>query len=249
MGRNEWLTVMMVLGMAISSAAQDATEIIRNADRHLRGETQYSEMTMTLERPDWTRSISMKVWMKGLDYSLILITAPARDEGTAFLKRGNEVWNWLPAVENVIKIPPSMMTQSWMGSDFTNDDLVKESSIVMDYDHTIVAEETIRGYACWKIELIPHEDAAVVWGKLYIWVAKDVPNQLRIEYYDEMGELVNIMTLEDIKMMDDREIPTRLIMEPVDKPGHRTIMVTETIEFNRNIPQSFFSEQNMKRVR
>ncbi|MGK7371085.1 MAG: outer membrane lipoprotein-sorting protein, partial [Candidatus Halalkalibacterium sp. M3_1C_030] len=110
--------------------AQDATEIVKRADEKMRGESSRAEITMEIIRPTWSRSISMKAWSLGMDYSLILVTAPARDEGTAYLKRGNEIWNWLPDINRTIKMPPSMMSQSWMGSDFSNNDLVEESSIV-----------------------------------------------------------------------------------------------------------------------
>ncbi|MDZ7808203.1 MAG: outer membrane lipoprotein-sorting protein [Gracilimonas sp.] len=115
--------------------AQNATEIVRKMDEKMRGESLEAEVTMTIVRPNWSREVSMKSWSRGTEYSMILITAPARDRGTAFLKRGNEIWNWVPSVGRTIKMPPSMMMQSWMGSDFTNDDLVRESSSVTDYDH------------------------------------------------------------------------------------------------------------------
>src|SRR5690606_1606609 len=98
-------------------------------------------------------------WGKGDELALILVTAPARDKGTAFLKRGNEIWNWQPSIDRTVKMPPSMMAQSWMGSDFTNDDLVKHSSVVNDFDHTLLGSETIEGRACHKIEMIPKESA------------------------------------------------------------------------------------------
>lgn len=244
------LAMIGILFVVIAASAQpDAKEIVRKADEHLRGQTNKAEMTMRLERPDWSREISMKSWSKGTDQALILITAPARDEGTTFLKRGNEVWNWVPAVEKVIKIPPSMMMQSWMGSDFTNDDLVKESSIVEDYTHTLIGDTTIAGRDCWKIQMIPDEDAAVVWGKVLIWIDKKENLQLRVEYFDEDEELINVMEMSDIKMMGGRLIPARMEMSPVDEPGNKTILTYQALDFNIQIKDSFFSEQNMKRVR
>ena len=232
-----------------SLRAQDATEIMKKADQHMRGKTMYSEMTMKVVRPDWSRETSMKSWSKGADYSLILITAPARDKGTAFLKRKSEIWNWLPSVEKVIKIPPSMMMQSWMGSDFTNDDLIKESSVVYDYTHKIVGDSTMGGQDCYKLELIPKPDAAVVWGKLFVWVKKDEPIELRVEFYDEDLELVNIQTLSDIQTMGGRRIPTKFTITPVDKEGHATMLIFKAAEFDKPIKDSFFSEQQMKRIR
>ncbi|MBN2564155.1 MAG: outer membrane lipoprotein-sorting protein [Candidatus Eisenbacteria bacterium] len=232
-----------------AAAMPDATELVAQADQHMRGDTQYAEMTMTVVRPDWSREISMKAWSKGSDYALVLITGPARDKGTAFLKRGTQMWNWLPSVERVIKISPSMMLQPWMGSDFTNDDLVRESSIVNDYTHAIAGEDTAGGRDCWKIELTPKPDAAVVWGKVIMWIEKSEPIQVRLEYYDESGALVNTEALKDVKMCGGRKIPTMMTMKPVDKPGHSTILSFENCEFNTPIDDSFFSEQNMKRLR
>lgn len=230
-------------------AGQDATEIVRRADHHLRGTTSFAEFTMKLVRPDWSREITMKSWTKGTRKSLILITAPARDKGTAFLKLGNEVWNWVPAVERVIKIPPSMMSQSWMGSDFTNDDLVKESSIVEDYTHTVVGDTTLVGRPCWKIEMIPKPDAAVVWGKVIIWISRQDDLELREEFYDEDGVLINVMRMSEIKTLGGRLLPSVLEMTPQDKPGNQTLLIYGDARFDEPIDDGFFSEQNMKRVR
>jgi outer membrane lipoprotein-sorting protein len=226
----------------------DATTLVTRADQHMRGDTQYAEMTMKVVRPDWSRETSMKAWTKGREYALILITAPPRDKGTAFLKRGTDMWNWLPTVERTIKISPSMMLQPWMGSDFTNDDLVRESSVVGDYTHAIAGEDTVDGRACWKLELTPKPDAPVVWGKVLMWIAKAEPIELKAEYYDEGGALVNTESLTQIKSLGGRDIPTLLTMTPIDKPGHATVLTIESCTFNTPIDDSFFSEQNMKRL-
>jgi outer membrane lipoprotein-sorting protein len=136
-----------------------------------------------------------------------------------------------------------------MGSDFTNDDLVRMNSIVDDYDQGILGSEVIEGYECYKIELIPHEDAAVVWGKVMLWVSKDEYYELRAEYYDEDGELVNIMTSRDIRQMGDRKLPAVMTMVPADKPGQKTIMEMVDVEFNIPVSEDFFSQQNMKNIR
>ena len=142
-----------------------------------------------------------------------------------------------------------MMSQSWMGSDFTNDDLVKMNSIVEDYDHTITGSENVGGYDCFKIQLIPHEDAAVVWGKIILWIDKDEYYEMKVEYYDEDMKLVTIQTAGNIKQFGDRKLPSYMEMIPVDKPGQKTIINTDEAEFNVEIPESFFSQQNMKQVK
>ena len=229
--------------------AQDAKEIVKKANDLALGRTSQGTNTMTLIRPDWKREVSMKIWSKGIDYYMILITAPAREKGQVFLKRKNEMWNWVPSINKIIKIPPSMMAQSWMGSDFTNDDLLKESSIVMDYNQTIIGSDSVEGYDCYKIELIPKPEAAVVWGKVIVWIAKENYYQLKAEYYDEIETLINTQYGTEIEKVGDRNLPTKLTMIPADKEGNQTILKLVNMEFDKNIPTSFFSQQNMKKIR
>jgi len=227
----------------------DAREIVRRANDLARGLNSYTTASMQIVRPDWTREMTMKSWSLGTDYYMILITAPARDKGQVFLKRENDMWNWVPRVQRAVKIPPSMMNQSWMGSDFTNNDLVRIDSLVIDYTHEILAEETIEGYETYQIELMPLPEAPVVWGRVVLWIAKTEYFMLRAEFYDEDGELINRQTASEVRSMDDREIPTRMVMEDARKPGHQTIMVTETADFHFDVDEAFFSQQQMRTVR
>lgn len=233
----------------ISQAQVNAKEIIRKSDEKLRGQSSTSTMKMTIVRPTWTREIQMKSWSKGTDYSLTLVTAPARDKGTAFLKREKEIWNWQPTIDRVIKLPPSMMMQSWMGSDFKNDDLVRESSAVEDYTHELLGEETIEGLPCYKIQMIPKEDAPVVWGKVICWVDKVDYMQLKTTFHDEDGYLVNTMYGKDIKELDGKRLPGRLEVVPEEEEGHKTVIEYLSLKFDQALKESFFSLQNMKRVR
>jgi len=226
-----------------------AKEIIKKADDKGRGLTNQGTMTLTIVRPDWTRSISLKSWSKGTEYSLIYITAPVKEKGQVFLKRQKDMWNWVPSIERMIKIPPSMMMQSWMGSDYTNDDLVKESSVVVDYTHKLLGKETIRDQECYKIELIPLPDAPVAWGKVITWITVVGFNQWKAEYYDEDMEIINILNAYNIKRMGDRDIPTKLEIEPVGKKGNKTILEMTSAVFNKPIADSFFSLQNMKTIK
>ncbi len=243
-------TLWLVLSLITSFlSAQNATEIIEKVDQKMRGNSSSSNMSMQIIRPDWSREISMKGWSLGTEFSLILITAPARDQGTAFLKREKELWNWQPTIDRVVKLPPSMMTQSWMGSDFTNDDLVKESSIVHDYNHFIRGDTTITDRDAWKLELIPREDAPVVWGRILIYVSKADYIELLVKYYDEDDFLINTMILSDIREMGGRVIPTRMDMIPAENPEHRTVILYNDIQFDIGIREDFFSIQKMKRIR
>jgi len=248
------LSALLLVALATASAGLagqdiDAREIVRRANDLARGLNSYSTASMQIVRPGWTREMAMESWSLGTDYYMILITAPARDKGQVFLKRENDMWNWVPRIQRSVKIPPSMMNQSWMGSDFTNNDLVRVDSLVIDYTQTIIGEETIEGYATYQIELMPLPEAPVVWGRVLLWIAQDEYFMLRAEYYDEDGELINRQTASDVKLMDDREIPTRMVMEDAKKPGHRTIMITETVDFHIDVDEAFFSQQQMRRVR
>jgi outer membrane lipoprotein-sorting protein len=245
-----WLILLTFLGASLSLSAQmDATAIVQKADEKLRGVTSKSTLKMTIVRPNWTREVQMKSWSKGNDYSLTLVTAPARDKGTAFLKRDQEIWNWQPTIDRVIKMPPSMMMQSWMGSDLKNDDLVRESSIVEDYSHRLLGEESVEGLTCYKIELIPQEDAPVVWGKVISWIDKSDFMQLKTEFYDEDDYLVNTIYGKAVKTMDGKKLPSVMEVVPAEEEGHKTILEYVSLEFDDPIPTSFFSIQNMKRVR
>ena len=242
--------VSIIILLAVNFlTAQNAKEIVKKSDELLRAKSSYSEMTMKIIKPNWSRELTMKIWALEPDYALVLITKPAKDKGMVTLKRKMEVWNWIPSVHRIIKIPPSMMLQSWMGSDFTNDDLVRQSSIVQDYNHSIAGEDTIDGYSCYKILMIPKPDAGVVWGKIFLWISQKKLLQLKADYFDEDNVLVKTMRGSNVKKMDGRLIPTHWEMIPVDKPGQKTVMDYLDIKFNIKIDESFFSQQNMKRVR
>jgi outer membrane lipoprotein-sorting protein len=246
------LFFLLAAGTFATATGQDLSpkEIVRLADEKFNGEkTSTSLMAMTIVRPTWQRTIEFKNWTSGKEYALTLITAPAKEKGQTFLKRQNEMWSWNPTISRLIKLPPSMMSQGWMGSDYTNDDILKESSVVNDYDHEIVGEEEINGRLCYKIKMVAKENAAVIWGHQLRWIDKKDFLFLKSELYDEDGYLVRTENGMDIKNMDGRMIPTRIELVPADEEGQKTIIEIKQIEFNKPINDSFFSQQNMKRVR
>jgi outer membrane lipoprotein-sorting protein len=237
------------MGISLTGWAQNAEDIIRKADEKYRGKlTAYSEMAITVVRPKWKRTMKMKSWSKGEDYSLILMTSPAKEKGIVFLKRIKEVWNWVPSIERTIKLPPSVMMQSWMGTDFTNDDLVKESSTINDYTHSILPDSTILDRKCWKIQLIPKPEAPVVWGRVILYIDQVDFIQLRGEFYDEDGYLINLMKADEIKELGGQLVASRWEMIPVEKKGHKTIMEFINIQFDAPINDRFFTTYNMKKV-
>lgn len=252
------ITVLIVLTFILtafictakqSSAAMTALDIIKKCDDLMRGKTSHITADMQVITPNWQRTISMENWSRGTEDFFIHITDPAREKGTTFLKKGNLLYQWLPSAEMEIKITPSMMLQSWMGSDFTNDDLVKESSLVNDYTHKITAEEKKHDEDCWKIECTPKPDAPVVWGKLIVWVRKKDFIINEEEFYNEKGELIKKLSFYDIKKANDRWFPTRWEMIPLNKPGHKTVYMVNTMEFNTNINNNIFTKQNMRKPR
>jgi len=243
------LLFTVILFFSYFVSAQSSTEILQKSEDNLRGKSTIAEMKMTIQRPKWTREMEMKVWAKGEDYSLIYLKSPKREAGTTFLKREKEIWNWVPNIERVVKMPPSMMMQSWMGSDFTNDDLVRSSSILDDYEHELSGETVINEMECFEITLIPKPEAPVVWGMVKMWISKEDYIQLKVEFYDEDEFLVNKMEMSDIIDTDGRKFPAKMVITPEEEPENKTIIEYINIEFDPEIDESIFTVQNMKRVR
>jgi len=250
--KTKLLTIFLLSGMAITVFGQGLSpkEIIRKADDKFNGEkTSTGIMAMTIVRPTWERTIEFKNWTSGRDYALTLITAPAKDKGQSFLKRQNEMWNWNPTISRLIKLPPSMMSQGWMGSDYTNDDILKESSVVNDYEHELIGEEEVGGRLCYKIKMVAKEEAPVIWGHQIRWIDKKDFLFLKSELYDEDSYLVRTETGSEIKLMDGRLVTSRIELIPAEEEGRKTIIEMKDMKFNEPIKESFFSQQNMKRVR
>jgi len=243
------ILVLLICSFSFFADAQDAKEILQKSEDVLRGSSTIAELKMTIVRPKWTREMQLKLWAKGDDYSLIYLKSPKRDAGTTFLKRDKEIWNWLPNIERVVKMPPSMMMQSWMGSDFTNDDLVRSSSVIDDYDQQLSGETEIDGRLAYEIELIPKPEAPVVWGKVKTWISKEDYLQLKIEFYDEDDYLVNVMEMSDIKEMGGRLLPAKMTITPEEEPENQTIIEYLNIVFDTEIAEETFTVPFMKRVR
>ena len=243
------IKLLIALFICINSYSQSALEIIEKSDAKLRGESSYSVITITIVRPKWQKTMTMKSWSVGTDYSVSLVTSPAKEKGSVFLKRKNEVWNYLPSLERTIKLPPSMMTQSFMGTDLTNDDLVKQSSMVVDYSHKILEEETVEGLKCWKLELLPNEEATVVWGKLIVWIDQSDYMQLKVEFYDEDEELVNLMNGYNFKMFGNKKLTSKIEFIPLEDEGNKTVIEYNSWEFDQKIPSNYFTTQYVSRLK
>ncbi len=233
----------------------DGNAVIKKLDELMRGDSNYSEMKMTIYNPAWPgpRSYEMKGWEDTKnDKSFIRITSPARDRGKAFLKVNKVFKVYIPSErENKpMTIPPSLMLQPWMGSDFTNDDLVRQSSILDDYTQTVEGVETVAlGKTLIRVRLDPRPDAAVVWGKIVYWVRAADYLPTRQVYYDEDGVAVREMLLSEVKTMGDRELPTRWEMVSLeeDKAGRRTVLELQKMEFNVELDDKTFTDKNLTR--
>ena len=236
--------------MTFNICAQDANQILKNSEQKIQGiKSSYQEMMIKIVRPKWSKEMTMKGWSIGEDYFTSVVLSPAKEKGTVFLKRENEVWNYIPSIERTIKLPPSMMMQNWMGTDFTNDDLVQRSSITDDYTNSIIGNEIIDGLDCWIIELIPNEDAAVVWGKLVMWIDKRDYMQLKTQFFDEYDEMTSIMTGKAIKNFDGKKLPAIIEFVPLDKEGNKTIVERLVWKFDIDINERFFLPNYMKNLR
>jgi len=233
----------------IPAAAIEVDELIRHIDRLWRGETSHATMSMSVKTQRYERNMTMEAWSRGKDYSLVLIRQPVKDRGIATLKVETNIWNYLPKINRVTKIPPSMMSGSWMGSHFTNDDLIKESTYEDDYDSVISFEGEMDGIVIYEITSLPKEDAAVVWGKVIMRIAQETLAPLKALYFDEEGLQVRTLTFDQNQQIDERTVPMRLSLKLEEKPDESTVITYRDIRFGIPLDNAFFSLQNLQRRR
>ena len=231
------------------AARPTAREIVDRVDRMLRGASSRGDLLMEIATEHWTRSLEMRVWSLGTAYALVRVTAPAREAGSATLKVNEEVWNYLPRVDRTIKVPPSLMMGSWMGSHFTNDDLVKESRMIDDYEIATGYEGDRDGVAVWELVLTPKPAAAVVWGKVVEQVRQADLMPTWARYYDERGNLVRTMTFSDFRRFGGRLVPSVAVVRPTDKPTERTTIRYRDLAFDVPLTPDFFSLRNLQQRR
>lgn len=240
------LTMCFLFIFSSSAFALTALEIIKKSQDITRGKSSKGTMEMDIVKPEWQRKLVMDFWEKGKNKFFSLITSPKKEKGVSSLKIDKSMWNYLPKIEKVMKIPPSLMSQSWLGSDFTNDDLVKETSIEDDFTHKLLGEEVMDGLLSYKLELIPKPTAAVVWGKIIFYVDKKNFLPVREEFYSEKGVMERLMKFSDVKMMHGRLMPAKMEMIPLNKPNQSTTLIYKDIEFDIEISDDIFSLRNMK---
>ena len=239
------LLVIPVLGLA---QERDAKSIVRDAIDHWRGVSSYTEMTMIIHRPDWERSMTMRAWTKGDDRSLVRVVEPKKDRGNGTLTDDNSMWSYSPKINRVIKIPSSMMGQSWMGSDFSNKDVARADEIVNEYEHSLLSTEEVDGIVVYEIEAIPHEDAAVVWGSEVLRIREDHV-VLEHSFFDQDGELVKSLQTMEITDMGGRTIAKRQRMNKADKPDEWTEIQVIDVDYDVELKDSLFTLSNLRNPR
>ncbi len=241
------LALSAVLWSEFAHARNPATDIIRRGETRMRGRTVQSLMVMKISRPDFTRELKLRAWTSGDQRALVEILEPVKETGIASLRVGDQMWNYLPKSDQTVRVPPSMMLQSWMGSDFTNDDLVKASSLVRDYRHRIVSQA--KGPPGSVLVLcVPKPGAPVVWGKILHWARKGDNLPLRQEFYDETGKLVRTMIFSAFKKVDDRVVPTRIRVTRADAPNETTVVEYKKMLYDRTLPNSLFNRNLLRQI-
>lgn len=240
---------LLLFILALPVPAIEVDELIRHIDRLWRGETSHASMTMAVKTQRYQRTMTMEAWSRGNDYSLVVIQKPIKDRGIATLKVKENIWNYLPKINRVTKVPSSMMSGSWMGSHFTNDDLVQESTFEDDYTSSITFEGTQNGQLIYELTSIPKPNAAVVWGKVVMQINQKNLSPYRARYYDEDGLLIRTMLFDQIKQIGKRTVPMRMSLQPEDKPDESTVITYNDIAFEVPLEESFFSLQNLQKRR
>ena len=241
------LVILASLASATTAQAQtDPLEIINRVQDLYRGASSHGVATMEVVTENWSREVTIELWSLGEDYSLVRIQAPTKEAGTATLMADEGIWNYLPKVDRTIKVPASMLGGSWMGSHFTNDDLLQESRLADDYDVELTFEGERDGVSVWDLTLTPKPEAAVVWGRVDYTVRQSDFNPHRVAYYDEDGELARSMEWSEYENFGGRVMPKLMDMRPADKPDERTTLRYDELEFDVDIDESFFSLRTLQ---
>ena len=224
----------------------EVEDIIRRIDELYRSKTSQAEIEMHIVSPHYERTLKMQVWTKGMDRTFIRITSPKKEQGVATLRIKNEMWNYLPKVNKTMKISPSMMMGSWMGSDFTNDDLVRESSLIDDYTYQVVTPEKASEDLLY-VELIPKEDSAIVWGKIMTAVRSKDYIPMWQHFYDEKGKLMRVLNFKEVKKFGRKTVPSVMEMIPQNKKGHKTVVRWVSAKFDTRIEDKIFTRRNLQK--
>ena len=246
--RSLFLIIALLFSASLPAQDIDPRQLVRDAMEYWRGLTSYTEMIMTIHRPDWERSMTMRSWSEGDKLSLVRVIEPKKDAGNGTLLNDNNMWTYTPKINRIIKVPSSMMSQSWMGSDFSNKDIAKSTDIIDQYDHELERQEEIDGHMYYTITSVPHEDAAVVWGKEVLTVRDDYV-LMEQQFWDQDGELVKSMKTLEVEEMGGRQVAKIMRMGKLDTPDEWTEITSNSIEFDVDMPANTFTLSNLRNPR
>ena len=255
-----WIGIVLLLAAPCSAQAPgkgpdtfmkdgklDLEAVVKHFEDLYRSDSSISVAELTVTRPRTTRAMTMKIWTKGRDKALILIQQPVREAGTATLKVDDNLWNFLPRIKRTIRIPPSMMLASWMGTDFTNDDLVRESSFIDDYEYRLAGRSN--DPAGWVVGFDARPGLVGLWNRIELVVSEDGTIPVQARYYDRKNRLARTMRWDDVRELDGRRLPVHMTLVPEDEAGHKTEMLYRTIQFDVDVPESTFSLSNLEQQR
>ena len=239
--------ILILLNIPVAHGA-DARSIVEDSFKYMRGNASIATVIMTIHRPDWERTMKIKAWTRGKKNSLFYIQSPPKDHGNGTLKKSREMWMYNPKVNRVIKVPPSMMSQSWMGSDFSNNDLAKSDSFVNDYTHSIVGTEIHEGKKVTIIQSMPKADAPVIWGMQVLKIREDLI-WLSQEFFDEDLKSVKLMTTLEIQLMGGKLYPKVWRMRETDTKDRFTQLTYSSLTFKSDLPDSLFTLTSLRKAR
>lgn len=233
---------------AHKSTELTAEEILSKAERNVTATATIATLRITASRPKWSKTITLKTWTKGMEYAAAYILSPEKDKGTVYLKNKNDVWNYLPKINKTVKLPANLMSQNWMGTDLSTDDLVRLSNLTKDYTAKRIEGKTVSGRECYGIQLDPKPDADVLWGRLKVYIDKQDYLQLQTTFYDEDLEVVNVLLGGEIKDFNGVKIPSKFYMVPAGRKGMNTKLEYLDADFNASIDNAFFSKENLENI-
>jgi outer membrane lipoprotein-sorting protein len=245
-----WLAAAIAIGslQTMAAAPPDAETVLKRAFANYRSVSSEASVAMTVHRPDWERHLEFKTWTRGQDDALVRFVAPAKDAGNATLKIGRDTWVFNPKLNQVIKLPTSMLSQSWMGSDFSYNDLAKSDDIITQYTHRFLGSDRVDGHLVWTIESIPVAGAPIVWGKVVLRIRDDdvIAEQT---FFDQDLKAARRMLTDEIAILGDRPYPVTITMRPLDSPDQWTRIHTSQGRFNVRVPDFFFTLSNLQNPR
>jgi len=239
-----FILILSFFCLSQAQAKNEATEIIRRGEQRMRGLSTQAQMEMIVRKADFRRRMEVRAWTSGNQMALVEILVPAKDAGVTSLRRADQMWNYLPKVDQTVRVPVSLMLQPWMGSDFTNDDLMKASSLVRDYTHRIAKRN--KKDRTVLIECLPKPDAPVVWGRVYYWARTEDSLPVKQAYYDEAGKLVRTLWFDKFRKMDDRVIPTSVTVRPAGNSNEYTTVLYKRVLYDRELPSSLFDRDRIR---